>query len=199
MAYHGYLYDFETGICFNKGKCYSPDWGRNINPEDYEKLLERPENPLEANLYLFCNNNPLNTLDKTAAWYRDYFGVEWNANGFEVPVSDMFASRIICTVFANQLIKSDGTWNMETGYNYMGMSSEMIAADLFAHYVGKNAKAAINKVNAVWGDGWILKDSRSDKIFVYKDDPNFGKYIKIWRAAPEIKAYAQKEGIFITL
>ncbi len=199
MAYHGYLYDYETGMCFNKGRCYSPDWGRNINPEDYEKLLDRPENPLEANLYLFCKNNPLNTPDKTASWYRDYFGVEWKSDGFEVPMSDMFASRTICTVFANQLIKADGAWNVYTGYNYMGMTAEMIAADLFAHYVGKNAKAAINKVNAVWGDGWILKNSQSETIFVYKDDLNFGKYIKIWRAAPEIKAYAQKEGIFITL
>ena len=55
------------------------------------------------------------------------------------------------------------------------------------------------------GDGWILKNIKSDTIFVYREDPNLnkpekmGKYYKIWIAAPEIKAYAQKEGIFITL
>lgn len=207
MAYHGYLYDYETGMCFNKGRCYSPDWGRNLNPEDYEKLIERPENPLEANLYLFCNNNPLNILDKTASWYRNYTGVEWKANGFEVAMSDMFASRPLCTLFASQVIKQHGTWDATKGYNYMGLNAEDIASDLFAHYVGKYAKAAINKVNAVWGDGWILKNSKSDVIFVYENDPNlnkntsggYGKYYKIWIAAPEIKVYAQKEGIFITL
>ena len=208
MAYHGYLYDYETGMCFNKGRCYSPDWGRNINPEDYEKLVERPENPLEANLYIFCNNNPLNILDKTASWNREYTGIEWKSNGFEVAMSEMFASRPICTLFASHVIKTRGTWDLDIGYNYMGMSVEDIASDLFAHYVGKYAKASINKVNAVWGDGWILNNSKSDMIFVYNEDPNlnnpnnpneYGKYYKIWIAAPEIKVYAQKEGIFITL
>lgn len=208
IAYHGYLYDYDTGMCFNKGRCYSPDWGRNLNPEDYEKLLDRPENPLEANLYLFCDNNPLNVLDKTASWYKEYRGVEWKSNGFEVAMSDMFASRPLCTIFASQVIKEHGTWDATKGYNYIGLNAEDIACDLFAHYVGKYAKAAINKVNAVWGDGWILNNSKSDMIFVYKEDPNlnnpnnpneYGKYYKIWIAAPEIKVYAQKEGIFITL
>lgn len=207
IAYHGYLYDYDTGMCFNKGRLYSPDWGRNINPEYYEKLLEKSENPLEANLYLFCNNNPLNISDKTASWYREYTGVEWKSNGFEVKMSDLFASRRMCTLFASQIIKTHGTWDVGIGYSYMGMSVDDIASDLFAHYVGKYAKAAINKVNAVWGDGWILKNSKSDVIFVYGDDPNlnknsfdeYGKYYKIWIAAPEIKAFAQKDGIFITL
>ena len=203
--YHGYLYDYETGMYFNQGKCYSSSWGRYISPESPEILTERNDNPLDSNLYLFCNNNPVNTLDKVASWSREYTGIEWKSNGFEVAMSDIFASRSICTIFAAQIIKVYGTWNMDYGYNYMGLSVEDIASDLFAHYVGRTAKGAVNKVNAVWGDGWILKNSQSDKIFVCREDPNLndldrkGKYYKIWIAAPEIKAYAQKDGVFITL
>jgi RHS repeat-associated protein len=205
VSYHGYLYDYESGLYFNQGRSYSPSWGRYISPESPEKLTNRSEDPLDSNLYLFSNNNTVNKLDIVASWSRIYNGLEWKANGFEVVMSDIFASRSICVLFASQIIKAYGTWDMDYGYNYMGMSVEDIASDLFAHYVGKNAKAAINKVNACWGDGWILKNSQSDKIFVCCEDPNLndldriGKYYKIWIAAPEIKAYAQKEGVFITL
>lgn len=198
-SFHGYLYDYETGLLFNKGRCYSASWGRYLNPDSPENLLISSENPLDANPYLFCNNNIINYLDKAASWSRNYVGLEWKTGGFDVKMNDMFASRPICDVFAKQIIKNYGVWTLKDGYSYMGMDSLRIASDLFAHYVGKYAKSAINKVNVCWGDGWIQKSSRSDYISVRKNDPNAQKYMNIWYAAPAIKAYLQKDGIFITL
>ena len=114
-------------------------------------------------------------------------------------MNDMFASRSMCMVIANQIIKKYGTWSPLYGYSVFEMNSLRISSDLFAHYVGKNATAAINKVNACWGDGWILNNKKSEVIKIRKSDLNAPKYLKIWKAAPEIKAYAQKEGIFIAL
>ena len=199
VTYHGYLYDFETGLYFNQGRCYSPCWGRYINPEDPINITDSSTNPLDSNLYLFCNNNTVNTIDRSYSCSKNFQSVIWKANGFDVVIDEQFSSRLFCMVFASQVIKNYGTWDMYNGYNYLGMNSLRIASDLFAHYVGKNAKSAINRVNACWGDGWILNSSKTDIVFVRNDDINAQKYIKVWKAAPEIKAYAQKEGIYIKL
>lgn len=198
-TYHGYLYDYETGLYFNKSRCYSPCWGRYLNPEDAIKLTENSINPLDANLYLFCNNNTVNNLDKTASWSRIYTGVTWTANGFDVEMSKIFSSRAFCSVFAGQIIKTYGSWDLFNGYSYKGMNSIRIASDLFAHCIGKYAQSAINKVNTCWGDGWILNNKKSNTISISNDDKNAWKYEKIWYAASALKAYAQKEGIYIIL
>ena len=74
-----------------------------------------------------------------------------------------------------------------------------IASSLFAHSVGKYAQSSINKVNATWGDGWILNNSKSNTIVVVNDETLMWKYLKIWYAASEIKTYAWSSGIYITL
>lgn len=199
VTYHGYLYDYETGLYFSKGRCYSPSWGRYLNPEDPVSLTENSTNPLDANLYLFCNNNTVNNTDKTASWSRNYNGVIWTANGFDVEMSKIFSSRAFCSVFAGQIIKTYGSWDLNNGYNYQGMNSLRVASDLFAHCIGKYAQSAINKVNTCWGDGWILNNSKSNTICIRNDDENAWKYEKIWFAASALKAYAQKDGIYIVL
>lgn len=79
------------------------------------------------------------------------------------------------------------------------MNSLRIASDLFAHCIGKYAQSAINKVNTCWGDGWILNNSKSNTICIRNNDENAWKYEKIWFAASALKAYAQKDGIYIVL
>lgn len=199
ITYHGYIYDYETGMYCSQGRCYSPKWGRYLNPENPTSLLEYSEDVLDANLYLFCNNNPISNADPYASWSRDYIEPGWNARGFNVEMNELFASRSFCTVFANQFLKEYGEWDAETGYTYLGMDTLRIASDLFAHYVGKHAASSINKVNAIWGEGWLSKCSQADVITIKSNDTNAWKYEKVWYAAPEIKAYAWSEGVFITL
>lgn len=199
ITYHGYIYDYETGMYCSQGRCYSPTWGRYLNPESPTALLEYSENVLDANLYLFCNNNPVNNIDPYAMWSRDCVEIGWNARGFNVAINDMFASRSFCSIFANQFLKEYGSWDAINGYNYLGMDNLRIASDLFAHYIGKNSPAAINKTNAIWGEGWLQNAEDIDIITIKYNDKNAWKYEKIWYAAPEIKAYAWSEGVFITL
>lgn len=199
VIYHGFIYDYEIGLYCNQSRCYSPVFGRYLNPDNPTSLLEYSEDVLDVNLYLFCNNNPINNVDPYASWSRDYLAIGWNAKGFNVEMNEMFASRTFCTIFANQFLEKYGEWNATTGYTYWGMDSLRIASDLFAHYIGKNASAAINKVNAVWGDGWLLNNSQSNTITIRSDDENAWKYQKIWYAASVIKSFAWSEGVYITL
>ena len=79
------------------------------------------------------------------------------------------------------------------------MGVERIAANLFARCVGNYAEKAVNRVNATWGDGWIVSNRNSDIITISEIDPNIDKYFKIWLAAPSIRAFATVNGIYITL
>lgn len=199
VAYNGYLFDYESGLYFSKDMVYSPAWGRYLNCADYSVLLEKTDSPISANLYTFCNNNPVNVFDVYGVWNRNDIEYTWLADGFTVNMSEAFLSRVFCTVFASQLIRINGKWDYNNGYNYCGMNVNDIATSLFAHSVGKYATSAINKVNASWGDGWILNNSKSDVIEVLQGDPNAWKYKKIWYAAADIRMYAWSNGIYITL
>ncbi len=198
-TYNGYLFDYETGLYFSKDRIYSPSWGRYLNPVEYSSLLENTNTTLSANLYVFCNNNPVNTIEPYTMWSNNNFNFEWKANGFEVDTLKAFLSRPFCMIFANQIIMANGTYSFNDGFNFCGVNNLDIAQNLFAHGVGKHAYSAVNKVNAVWGDGWIYNTYKNNKFFVTSDDKNADKYEKIWYAVSEIKMYAWSLGIYITV
>lgn len=219
VTYHGFIYDYETGMYCSRGRCYSPEWGRYINSDTPTSLMnvtdyivdvdDVDDNPLalfdvtgsvlDSNLYLFCNNNPINNVDVCSMWSRDCYVYGKNSRGFKVEMSDLFASRALCTIFANQILEQHGEWSASIGYHYRNMSSLRVASTLFAHYVAKNAPSAINKVNATWGDAWVNDCQQITEIIVNRADTNAWKYEKIWYAAEKIKEYAWDEGVYITI
>lgn len=198
-AFNGYLYDYDSGLYFCKDRVYSPSWCRYLNADDFSSLLEPANSAISANLHVFCSNNPVNNIEPYSAWGNNTFDFEWNVDGFKVDMLDGFLSRPFCMIFANQIIKANGTYSLDKGYNYCGMNALDIAAPLFAKCVGKNAMCAINKVNACWGTGWILSNQKSNTITVNADDENSWKYEKIWYAASDIKMYAWSQGVHIKL
>lgn len=200
ITYHGYIYDYETGLYCSRGRVYSPEWGRYLNPDMPTELRNSTENVLDSNLYLFCNNNPVNNIDSNALISLDRFDLTIKKYGsikFTTDFNELFSSRAFCTIFANRLIQKYSS--AATNYKYLGMDSTQLAATLFAKYIAKNAPAAINKINAYWGDDWILSCQNSNVITVKASDSNLWKYEKIWYAAPEIKEYAWSEGVYITI
>lgn len=199
-TYKGYLYDYELGMYFIQDKCYSPLLGRFINETNLETLLEPKDNPLNTNLAIFCNNNPVNGSDVNAEWGREKYTFNGEQTyGVQVEMSKAFLSRPFCTLFASKILSDSGSWDYLHGRSYKNMDVERIASNLFARCVGNYAESAINKVNATWGDGWIVSNRNSKVIKIVEDDPNADKYIKIWSAAPSIKAFAIANGIYITL
>lgn len=199
-TYKGYLYDYELGMYFIQNKCYSPKIGRFLNESSLETLTEPIDDPLDANLHLFCNNNPVNSFDTNAEWGRDKFlFTSEQSYGVQVEMSKAFLSRPFCTIYASKIISDFGSWDYLNGRSIKNMGVERIASNLFACCVGNYAESAVNRVNAIWGDGWIVNNRNNTIIRISETDPNSDKYLKIWLAAPTIKAFASASGIYITL
>lgn len=63
VTYRGYNYDFTTGLYYLQSRYYNPEWGRFLNADDTSILLSSVGSPLGANMYAYCNNNPINKID----------------------------------------------------------------------------------------------------------------------------------------
>ena len=63
FAYRGYNYDFSTGLYYLQSRYYNPEWGRFLNCDDTNILLATQGETLGANLFAYCNNNPVNRVD----------------------------------------------------------------------------------------------------------------------------------------
>lgn len=68
-AYRGYIYDMETGLYYCQSRYYSPEWGRFINADDTSLLELTTGNIHGANLFAYCNNDPVNNIDPTGFYY----------------------------------------------------------------------------------------------------------------------------------
>ena len=65
FAYRGYNYDFTTGLYYLQSRYYNPEWGRFLNVDDTNILLATQGEALGANLFAYCNNDPVNYIDTT--------------------------------------------------------------------------------------------------------------------------------------
>ena len=71
FAYRGYNYDYTTGLYYLQSRYYNPEWGRFLNVDDTNILLSTQGENLGANLFAYCNNNPVNQVDYTGRWGAD--------------------------------------------------------------------------------------------------------------------------------
>lgn len=61
IRYRGYYYDQDMKLYYLNARYYCPEWRRFISPDSTEYI--DPENPNGLNLYVYCNNDPVNYVD----------------------------------------------------------------------------------------------------------------------------------------
>ena len=81
FAYRGYNYDYTTGLYYLQSRYYNPEWGRFLNVDDTNILLATQGENLGANLFAYCNNNPVNMVDFTGYWSEDVHSGFWDELG----------------------------------------------------------------------------------------------------------------------
>ena len=65
FRYRSYYYDFETNLYYLNSRYYDPQTGRFINADDVSVLDNTNEMINGLNLFIYCNDNPINYIDNT--------------------------------------------------------------------------------------------------------------------------------------
>ena len=64
LTYRGYIYDRETGFYYLQSRYYDPTIGRFLNADDIQ-YLGASGTLLSLNLFVYCENDPVNLVDST--------------------------------------------------------------------------------------------------------------------------------------
>ena len=73
FRYRGYYFDTESGLYYLNSRYYDPEIGRFLNADG----LIYAKEALPTNLYKYCDNNPINSIDLEGYWT---FGFNININ-----------------------------------------------------------------------------------------------------------------------
>ena len=75
ITYRGYNYDIYTGLYYLQTRYYNPSYGRFLNADTTEILERTKGTVLGANIFAYCNNNPVMNVDYTGEFVLTPLGV----------------------------------------------------------------------------------------------------------------------------
>lgn len=110
FRYRGYYYDAESGLYYLLSRYYDPETGRFINPDVIMGVNDK--DPMSYNLYVYCNNDPINRCDTSG----HFWGIisDW----FKYAVIGAYvAVRVIAESFYNFTRNPTPKWNPSGGGN----------------------------------------------------------------------------------
>ena len=83
LRYRGYVYDEDTAMYYLQTRYYDPTTGRFINADD-TAYIGATGTVLSANIFTYCENNPIVCSDKTGNYTAKTnvsYTIQYNANG----------------------------------------------------------------------------------------------------------------------
>ena len=75
ILYRSYYYDKETEWYYLKTRYYSPDMCRFVSADNENVSTETPAGLTDKNLFAYCDNNPVNRVDKSGNFWDTVFDV----------------------------------------------------------------------------------------------------------------------------
>jgi len=190
------IYDYQTGIYFDQGRCYSAFYGRYMNITNYNALNKISQDP-NTNPYIFAGDDPINNskaISDTDANGNRTFVL---SSGIDTDMTTAFLSRTYCDIYTKMLLKQYGVADGTGVLRLKGLTKEEIESSLFAHTVGRYCDDVLNRINSVWCDEWLYANRNSNVIHIDKYDTHYEQYLAIWNNAELIKEYSFNKGIFI--
>ena len=184
FTYRGYYYDWETGFYYLQSRYYDPYSCRFLNADD-TAFLGATGTLLSYNLYTYCENNPINRIDRNGYWAENLHGFKSTTKGFNVNVSLLFLSRAYCLKYARNIIWVKGGFLL-----YKKMTALRIAQEIWFHAVVYYVGAPINEVLKLMGIKWNWLDGKvfqAKYISVNNDDNRAWIFILAWYAASTLK------------
>lgn len=121
FRYRGYYYDVETGLYYLNSRYYDPEIGRFINADDISILSKTLDEFNGLNLYAYCFNNPVNSLDEDgqlAWWKKLLIGLTFIVVGAIITAATAGAGTGFWAAFGSALLTS----TIQTGIS-MGISA----------------------------------------------------------------------------
>jgi RHS repeat-associated protein len=102
FTYRGYCYDIDIGLYYLQSRFYDPVIGRFINTDDTSIAVSTLGNPLGANLFAYCENNPVNFVD-CSGYKSKIFSLKSDWAGREILLHYLYGN-------GKELKKTDQKW-----------------------------------------------------------------------------------------
>ena len=132
ITYRGYMYDFETGLYYLKSRYYNPEYGRFLNMDSVDILNANPTSVHCANLFAYCNNNPIVNVDFDGGMPKPLLNSLLLFSNFICASSELVAALVI------MLNKSIYTAFHEMAQIFVGMAlikkGYNVVLEKFEHY-----------------------------------------------------------------
>ena len=108
ICYTGQIYDQSSGLYYYNARFYDPENARFLTQDTYRGELEEPET---LNLYVYCDNDPINYTDPSGHAKYDgaaaaAYALEWGMG--RNPKYKDFGKDADCTNFVSQCIIAGG-------------------------------------------------------------------------------------------
>ena len=187
FAYRGYNYDYTTGLYYLQSRYYNPEWGRFLNVDDTNILLSTQGENLGANLFAYCNNNPVNQVDYTGCWAED-----------SLPIAVITMLHLVFTNKGKDIVVSEDFINIESGSNaWSGLykiSIDLKTDGALETIVSSLRRSEENTYRALTIFCMAVFENQIGRYFLFSDDcvqHEIEEHIKGFLASNDIKTFGR--------
>lgn len=127
FRYRGYYYDADTSLYYLQSRYYNPVVGRFIN-EDTTDSLQNSGNLLENNLFVYCQNDPINETDDAGTLFTSV--IKKILIGVFKRFIGLLGSDFISYFYKILFVDSNAAFKTSDGSDYLKSILSAVAAEL---------------------------------------------------------------------